>query len=427
MIIDLFDPLVHQFLKEIENLGFSLCLVGGISRDYFYNYTQHSSFFQYGKMKFTNDLYAQIHLKSESLAVYKLGTDVDIEIRSSDALGISDWDSYYRKLHAYLNQRKLIFIELPYLITRVQFSGMSFEFSSPRIEKALPNNFTHHYFEASLDPSLSYFDSFKRRDLTINSIGIELNFKSSNVEKIIDPFGGIEDLKNKVLRNITEDFFLDPVRFLRLIRFKIKFSEFVIDENLLKKFNLFNLNGLTIHYFSEELFKTRPHEFLNLFSHFVLSQKLNIPKEFVFFTKYVFPDSVSTKDEILAFVFLQNEFDAEKVISFFSLSPKKIAELRSFINSYKAASRVEKKELVDIMRLPLQNALDHKLFKDLKNLEDKKQWCFILNLKNEKKNLLISWEDWNDVVVVPSELNLIQEQYRSYYKYYKTLQKIIKC
>jgi len=70
MIIDLFDPLVHQFLKEIENLGFSLCLVGGISRDYFYNYTQHSSFFQYGKMKFTNDLYAQIHLKSESLAVY---------------------------------------------------------------------------------------------------------------------------------------------------------------------------------------------------------------------------------------------------------------------------------------------------------------------------------------------------------------------
>ena len=27
-------------------------------------YTQHSSFFQYGKMKITNDLYAQVHLKS---------------------------------------------------------------------------------------------------------------------------------------------------------------------------------------------------------------------------------------------------------------------------------------------------------------------------------------------------------------------------
>jgi len=36
----------------------------------FCSYTQHSSFFQYGKMKFTNDLYAQIHLISESLAVY---------------------------------------------------------------------------------------------------------------------------------------------------------------------------------------------------------------------------------------------------------------------------------------------------------------------------------------------------------------------
>ena len=33
-------------------------------------YTQHSSFFQYGKMKIINDLYAQVHLKSEPLAVY---------------------------------------------------------------------------------------------------------------------------------------------------------------------------------------------------------------------------------------------------------------------------------------------------------------------------------------------------------------------
>ena len=395
MIIERFDPLVQQFLKEIENLGFSLCLVGGISRDFFYNNT--------------------------------LGTDVDIEIRSADALEISDWNSYYRKLHAYLNQKKLIFIELPYLITRVQFAGMSFEFSSPRIEEVLPNNFTHHYFKARLDPSLSYVDSFKRRDFTINSIGIELNFKSSNIEKTIDPFGGIKDLKNKMLRNISEDFFLDPVRFLRLIRFKIKFREFVIDKNLLENCKLFNLSGLTIHYFTEELFKTRPYEFLNLFSQLVLTRKLNIPEEFVFLTKYIFPESVSTKDEILAFIFLQNEIDAKKVISFFSLSTKKLTELKSFMNSYEAAFRVEKNELTDIMGLPLQNALDHKLFKDLKNLEDKKQWRFILNLKAEKKNLLISWEDWKDVVVASSELNPIQEQYRSYYKYYKTLKKIIKC
>jgi hypothetical protein len=33
-------------------------------------YTQHGSFFQHGKMKITNDLYAQVHLKSEPLAVY---------------------------------------------------------------------------------------------------------------------------------------------------------------------------------------------------------------------------------------------------------------------------------------------------------------------------------------------------------------------
>jgi hypothetical protein len=32
-------------------------------------YTQHGLFFLYGKMKITNDLYAQVHLKSEPLAV----------------------------------------------------------------------------------------------------------------------------------------------------------------------------------------------------------------------------------------------------------------------------------------------------------------------------------------------------------------------
>jgi len=32
-------------------------------------YTHHSSFFQFGKMKFINDLYAQVRLKSEPLAV----------------------------------------------------------------------------------------------------------------------------------------------------------------------------------------------------------------------------------------------------------------------------------------------------------------------------------------------------------------------
>jgi len=35
---------------------------------YLNSYTQHSSFFQYGKMKFTNDLYAKTSL--EKLAAY---------------------------------------------------------------------------------------------------------------------------------------------------------------------------------------------------------------------------------------------------------------------------------------------------------------------------------------------------------------------
>ena len=36
MIIELLSPELRLFLEDIESLGFSLCLVGGLTRDYFY-------------------------------------------------------------------------------------------------------------------------------------------------------------------------------------------------------------------------------------------------------------------------------------------------------------------------------------------------------------------------------------------------------
>ena len=55
-----------------------------------------------------------------------------------------------------------------------------------------------------------------RRDLTINAIGY--NLCSSET---IDPFGGVIDLNNRILQKISDDFYRDPVRALRLIRFKL--------------------------------------------------------------------------------------------------------------------------------------------------------------------------------------------------------------
>lgn len=67
----------------------------------------------------------------------------------------------------------------------------------------------------------------KRRDLTINSVAVNL---SSG--EIIDINNGIEDLKNKKIREISEQNFLDdPLRLLRVYRFEAMLG-FEIDKDL---------------------------------------------------------------------------------------------------------------------------------------------------------------------------------------------------
>jgi tRNA nucleotidyltransferase (CCA-adding enzyme) len=63
----------------------------------------------------------------------------------------------------------------------------------------------------------------ERRDLTINSIAYDLDTK-----EYIDPFGGIKDLESKTLRHTSSFFSDDPVRILRLARFRAQYADFKI-------------------------------------------------------------------------------------------------------------------------------------------------------------------------------------------------------
>ena len=56
-----------------------------------------------------------------------------------------------------------------------------------------------------------------RRDLTINSIAYD-----SQEDLYIDPYGGIEDIKNRIIRHTSEAFRDDPLRVLRTARFAAK-------------------------------------------------------------------------------------------------------------------------------------------------------------------------------------------------------------
>jgi tRNA nucleotidyltransferase (CCA-adding enzyme) len=81
-------------------------------------------------------------------------------------------------------------------------------------------------FEASVE-NVTLEEDLKRRDLTINSIAYD-----EENDKYIDPYNGQGDIENKILRHTSDAFVEDPLRVLRLARFRARFGyEWQIDES----------------------------------------------------------------------------------------------------------------------------------------------------------------------------------------------------
>jgi tRNA nucleotidyltransferase (CCA-adding enzyme) len=67
-------------------------------------------------------------------------------------------------------------------------------------------------------PDVTLEDDLRRRDLTINAMA------KDEAGRLIDPFGGEKDLREGVLRHVSEAFEEDPVRILRVARFVARFG-----------------------------------------------------------------------------------------------------------------------------------------------------------------------------------------------------------
>jgi len=78
----------------------------------------------------------------------------------------------------------------------------------------------YHGFVFHTSPEVRLEDDLIRRDLTINAMA------RAEDGSIVDPYGGQQDLRERVFRHVSEAFAEDPVRILRLARFAARFPDF---------------------------------------------------------------------------------------------------------------------------------------------------------------------------------------------------------
>ncbi len=92
------------------------------------------------------------------------------------------------------------------------------EYALARTERKVGDG--HKGFETFFSPDVTLEEDLSRRDLTINAMA-----KDMVTGEIIDPFGGKHDLENMILRHTTSAFMDDPLRILRLFRFKAQLGK----------------------------------------------------------------------------------------------------------------------------------------------------------------------------------------------------------
>lgn len=218
-------PFATPILEFLFVQGFTPTLVGGVVRDFF--------------------------LTGE------IGKDWDIEL-THDSLSwdLNSWKDLGKSLSKF---GKITF--LPYDVIRVEVYSHQIELSPPRIETFSEE--THHKnFTVAFDYRLPFAEALKRRDFTINSMG--LRFLGNKEWQFLDPLNGLLHLREKVLHPSGAQFERDPVRFLRAVRFLLKF-ELTPSPELQLMLERMSVSGFTPAYLWNEMQKSgNPSKYLSL-------------------------------------------------------------------------------------------------------------------------------------------------------------------
>ena len=126
--------------------------------------------------------------------------------------------------------------------------GYDIDIAMPRKEYVIGSG--HKDFDILVDPFIGTYNAAKRRDFTINAL-----MEDVLTGEIIDHFGGVNDLNNKIIRYVNEETFKeDSLRVLRACQFASRF-EFDISKETISLCKEMNISKLSKERIEGELKK----------------------------------------------------------------------------------------------------------------------------------------------------------------------------